>query len=48
MQRKIKYCQPLTHENVRSGHIGILMDFDVGVTEEAPSIQEKYSIMKVD
>ena len=48
MHRKIKYCQTLTHENVRSDHIGVLMDFDVGVTEEAPSIQEKYSLKKVD
>ena len=34
MNRKIKYCQTLNHENVRSDHISVIMDLDDGLDKE--------------
>ena len=48
MNRKIEYCQTLTHENVRSDHISVLMDLDAGLDKEEEVIREKYSIKKTD
>ena len=48
MNRNIKYCQTLTHENVRSDHIGVIMDLDDGLDKEEEVIREKYSIKKTD
>ena len=31
MNRKIKYCQTLNHENVRSDHISVIMDLENGL-----------------
>ena len=48
MNRKVKYCQTLTHENVRSDHISVLMDLDDGLDKTEAVIRERYSIKKTD
>ena len=48
LNRKIKYCQTLTHENVRSDHISVIMDLDDGLDKEEEVAREKYSIKKTD
>ena len=48
MNRKVKYCQTLTHENVRSDHISVIMDIDDGLEKEDEVVKEKFSIRKTD
>ncbi|MEW8548699.1 MAG: reverse transcriptase family protein, partial [Candidatus Thiodiazotropha sp.] len=48
MNRKIRYCQTLTHENVRSDHISVLMDIEDGIEKDEEIIGEKYCIKKID
>ena len=48
MNRKIKYCQTLNHENVRLDQISVIMDLDDGLDKEEEVIREKYSIKRTD
>ena len=48
MNRKIRYCQSLTHYNVRSDQVSVIMDLDDGIDKEKEVVKEKYSIRKAD
>ena len=48
MNRKIRYYQTLTHENVRSDHVSMIMDLVDGIEKEKEVVKENYSIRKTD
>ena len=48
MNRKIRYCQTLTQENIRSDHVSVIMDLDDSIDMEEKVVKEKYSIRKAD
>ena len=42
MNRKIRYCQTLTHETVRSDNVSMIMDLDDGIEKEEVVVKLKY------
>ncbi|MEW8546772.1 MAG: reverse transcriptase family protein, partial [Candidatus Thiodiazotropha sp.] len=48
LNRKTKFCQTLTHENVRTDHISVLLELDDGIEKDEEVSSEKYCLRKID